>query len=159
MSREWAPGDVALVRRGSSDWHRAMWADRPNLEAPGWHCIHGPCDNVTDVRPLVVLDAEDREQVEDVFRLMLRTLPKIAPTHRDYADALQAALRSLIEPPKPPEPMGLGAVVEDGAGRQWVRTERDAGERVWEKPWLYNGLRKHWQIVDAVRILSEGVTA
>jgi hypothetical protein len=67
---------------------------------------------------------------------------------------MQAALRSLIAPPKPPEPQGLGAVVEDAEGRRWVRVNALI-------PWPYEkgDTRVSWTAVAPapVRVLSEGV--
>jgi hypothetical protein len=38
-------------------------------------------------------------------------------------DCLGDALRAFRVPPKPDEPLGLGAVVEDADGRRWVRVD------------------------------------
>ena len=70
----------------------------------------------------------------------------------------QAVAVSVITPPKPAEPTGLGAVVEDANGSQYVRlaTKDDA-------PWHLQpegpiGFNAHpYHEIDAVRVLSEGV--
>jgi len=71
-------------------------------------------------------------------------------------------LASLIEqieaqtkPPKPAEPTGLGAVVEDSEGFRWVRNDApiEPSWRCDHRGW------QTWAKVDAVRVLSEGVTA
>lgn len=107
--------------------------------------------------PLAVIDPEDREAVERLVYAYWRTDGDI-PT-RQGVDNMQTVLREYANPPapKPAEPTGLGAVVEDADGQRWVRTEDYAGERVYEKPWLNAGLRRNWQIVAAVRVLSEGI--
>jgi len=63
------------------------------------------------------------------------------------------ALRSLTKPPKPEEPTGLGAVVEDEDGTAWHRTR--AGRWITEEDdVLASG---DWSHVRAVKVLSEGV--
>lgn len=171
MSKDWKPGDVALVEAG-------CWANRKVALrlAEGWAHTNGvnvDGDGVVSVvRPLVVIDPEDREQVE---RLIL-ALPDAADwgfasaNNYDHPDDLavvegifepfQTALREFAnpKPPKPEEPTGLGAVVEDSDGERWIRTstpEDDADDL--NKPWYRRGVRKNWLIVDAVRIVGEGV--
>lgn len=112
---------------------------------------------------VVVLNPEDREQVERLAR-------DIEARH-DFGDNviatsdIQDALHSLITPPKPPEPQGLGAVVEDEHGDLWLRVD-------WVNPWCIakpNERQTHqqkrkpthdphvkWADVAAVRVLSEG---
>jgi hypothetical protein len=75
-----------------------------------------------DYRPVVVIDPEDREQVE-------RLCSGLLDIHwYGNADAMQVALRKFANPtpPKPDEPTGLGAVVEDADGIRWVL----AGQRL-----------------------------
>lgn len=65
-----------------------------------------------------------------------------------------------ITPPKPEEPLGLGAVVEDAKGKRWVRG-RDSNchwypETGFDRtvgPWA------PWAEIAAVKVLSPGVTA
>lgn len=95
MNLTWKPGDVAMVRT------RAMIeADKPPVRAlrtlGGWRSeVDGWARDkeVLEVRPLVVLDPEDLEQVERLDDLLLETL--------DDATAqvdMQAALRALMKP-------------------------------------------------------------
>ena len=72
-------------------------------------------------------------------------------------NALQAALRSLVTPPKPDEPQGLGAVVEDAEGRRWVRVNETL-RAVWRPvdASTSNSFRNYPDIA-AVKVLSEGV--
>ena len=65
--REWKPGDVAMVRKGRSDEHIAV---RSDLAAVDWHCLHGECHNVTEARPLVVIDPEDFDAVARLARIV-----------------------------------------------------------------------------------------
>jgi hypothetical protein len=120
------------------------WADGDDDE-----CWYFPSD-VADPRPLVVIDPEDREQVE----ALMAALPAYLldkPVSR-----VQDGLRSLIADPKPEEPLGLGAVVEDDKGRTWVSAYRD-GRTKWVPS---NGSRfpTNYDDVAAVKVLSEGVS-
>lgn len=122
VSREWKPGDVAMY-----DGHIAfVWddedfgGDRPTFvytDTDG-----DPCSvyaEGTNARPLVVIDPEDREQVE-------RLMPPNWHRTDEALDWFQDHIRSLADPkpPKPDEPKGLGAVVEDADGHHWVRIAR-----------------------------------
>lgn len=115
-----------------------------------------------DLRHLVVIDPEDREQVErfaETHHLAVgfARWNNLHPnTQRDRIDIMQATLRGFAEPetPKPEEPTGLGAVVEDADGLQWVRIESPPGWWWWRNS---NGETRWWPDIDAVRSLSEGV--
>lgn len=106
--------------------------------------------------PVVVIDPEDREQVA----LILSHYHDWKWTD-DMASAsisdMQAALREFANPtpPKPDEPTGLGAVVEDDAGTRWVRTDmcRGAGANSWSS----DDGSQDYAAIEAVRVLSEGV--
>jgi len=165
MKREWKPGDVAMVSVSDLDEPQIMlrdkagWADREatfywDKAEAGWE--------ITDVRPLVVIDPEDAEQIGRLAEAWE------AQTHATLSDTpmtltqyrLQAALRSLITPPKPEEPTGLGAVVEDAEGYFWIRSATSGGD-----PWRAEGARAPggrsfhtWSDIVAVKVLSEGVT-
>lgn len=108
---------------------------------------------------LVVLDAEDREAVVQLRKALCDSGAFTGLTKGNISK-LQSALREFADPkpPKPEEPTGLGAVVEDIEGRQWVRFKH------YEiKPWSLDGPsaeRHHaqfWRDIDVVRVLSEGV--
>ena len=110
-------------------------------------------------RPVVVIDPEDREQVERLIRAQDVSFDGVARENVTDADLLdmQAALREFANPtpPKPDEPTGLGAVVEDAKGTRWVRV-RDGFNWRWRNDRL--GEQTTYAYVDAVRVLSEGVT-
>jgi hypothetical protein len=178
MSREWKPGDVVSATVGGRPNVRlvAGWSKYdPRLRwcelSPRWadgdddDCWFMPAQ-VADARPLVVIDPTDRVQVE-----RLRDLWDEA--HEDQqghkpsqsakgarGNALQAALREFADPkpPKPEEPTGLGAVVEDEVGVLWVR-DADRSERWFSGPASAIPRRVTWDEIDAVRVLSEGVTS
>lgn len=104
--------------------------------------------------PCVVIDPEDSGQVNRLVGLLAERGWIATQSH-----GLRDALRELAKPPKPAEPTGLGAVVEDANGSQYVRlaTKDDA-------PWHLQpegpiGFNAHpYHEIDAVRVLSEGVT-
>ena len=164
-AREWAPGDVALVRPmycdhpdvvavrtgvpGNEGWAYSMVADNGKT-TQSWS---SDPDGLSVVRPLVVIDPEDREQVERLVRIYYHDGG--GPLD-ELASRMQAALRGFVnpKPQKPEEPQGLGAVVEDGAGSRFVRSDVETCNP-WRGP---NGLPWEWSDIDAVRVLSEGVT-
>lgn len=95
MSGEWKPGNVARTKRGGTVARTATrrWVllddgRQVNLD-------HEP-------RPLIVIDPEDLEQVERLERdLADRMGWHVTTINNARLFALQAALRSLVEPPKP----------------------------------------------------------
>lgn len=152
MTREWKPGDFQLFVDEQA--RRFTWR-KPD------EAIYGPpSKGAFNYRPLVVIDPEDREQVSRLAAAW------DSQTHAQLDEGapmtlsgwrMQAALRSQIEPPKPDEPTGLGAVVEDSAGDQWVRI-RITGPDVkpadqWRTWWGH----RDWDDISAVRVLSDGV--
>ena len=166
--RQWKPGDVALVEVGC--WANPRVAVRTGVPSNmGWaYCgehdgrstqnwtadSHG---TVTPIRPLVVIDPENREQVER----LTDALQGVGIDTTGW-DLVRAALREFADPkpPKPEEPTGLGAVVEDAAGLRWTRVE--AGEAKTWNPWFPAGdpdmQPDEWARIDAVRVLSPGYT-
>jgi hypothetical protein len=155
-TREWKPGDVAMVRYIDGGVEPSMLTYRH-----GWVSMvdgrgDGRDEPVTPLRPLVIIDAEDREQVERLTKAYHERRRQITD---DTASDMQAALREFANPtpPKPEEPTGLGAVVcYDGSpwvglghGR-WLEVPED--RRVEPR-------RRLWSEFHAdVRVLSEGVT-
>lgn len=154
MSREWKSGDVAMVGVGChANRHVGMF------DGVGWRYADGIRWAANDpaivtARPLVVIDPEDREQVERLWRIWTT----FAPNHRLAQDNLQAALREYADPkpPKPEEPTGLGAVVEDAEGRRWTRYRETTTVRHWH-PADGCGTERRYAEIDGVKVLSEGV--
>jgi len=161
MKRDWQLGDVAMVTDPARFGERAMILLGHD---PANRCWHGVADNgdvrcldanqAESVRPLVVIDPECIDEVDRLRDAVWRGGP---------LDAWQSALREFANPtppkppePKPPEPMGLGAVVEDINGVPWVRCENADQETHW---YGRNKRRESYEAIDAVRVLSEGVTA
>lgn len=147
--REWKPGDVAMVTA------RDLTQPAVRGASTGWYW---PGDflgdrDVTDVRPLVVIDPEDGDAVERMNSLYYaKRAAGLA-----QLTAMQAALREFANPapPKPEEPTGLGAVVEDERGTRWVRSpDTDYPDAPWASAEFYP---RPWSEINAVRKLSEGV--
>lgn len=161
-TRQWKPGDVALVRDACEydgvepgEKVRIFVRSREAGKMVWW----GPdgflppeSDLIESVRPLVVIDPEDMLAVERLQDLYLAAEAKGLS-----GLSMLAALREFADP-KPPfeEPTGLGAVVEDDEGHLWIRRgpvhfvaaelHADSGPRTWGE-------------IDAVRVLSQGVAA
>lgn len=171
--RDWKPGDVAMV----TEYDEHVPAFYANADSCGnrvhvvnhWHYLRPTREGCTwtskpdaAARPLVVIDYEDRKQVEWLLAVMKDHgwggIDDEAP-----AD-LQAALREFANPTPPiEEPRGLGAVVEDAKGRLWFRMTVEnqtwPGE-VWQ--WQYGDGDERWSKwpeINAVRVLSEGWSA
>lgn len=161
MSREWEPGDVLL---DTDDGMIGLVVDQgfgcrsgPQHDDAGTHVHYEDGDwNASirsDHRRLLVIDPEDREQIERLESAMADALGWTLLHNGPRVDGLQAALRSLLAPPKPDEPTGLGAVVEDTAGERWVRF--CDSWRLDQSPAGY----RSYSAIDVVRVLSVGVTA
>jgi hypothetical protein len=171
-AREWTPGDVArhpqgfrgtfvqgytaanqIVNRanGCTDPHHKGEHDHWHYAYGGWDRRDSPMSR--EGRPLVVIDPEDDN--DDVSRLW-----RLLPNRLVSIDQLQDALREFADPtpPKPDEPMGKYAVVEDTDGVEWVRI--DPAGFGWQRlgdPSTEHNAYASWDGFDAVRVLSEGV--
>ena len=174
MTREWQPGDVALVRNQWGVWNVAICSLRTGVL--GWVWKYGVADDYDRVddpdrtaRPLVVIDPEDAEQVERLLASLMTQWPKVVvglpvddrdALNQIYLVAIKQALREFANPksPKPDEPTGLGAVVRDAGGRRWVRALAPLDSVA---PWKRDdcGHWGDWSGIDAVEVLSEGVIA
>lgn len=170
MSREWKPGQTFLARvdrwDGAQEWPddtsmvrlvalsdgylEAVEGDpaEPFIIPPGcWGYVH----------PLLVIDPEDREQVAALLSRYHKWKWSLDIAEAS-TDDMQAALRSLLEPPKPDEPMGLGAVVEDREGVRWLRTNPSGSHQWTRKDAGAKGLFDHrpYDRLDVIRVLHEG---
>lgn len=163
MSREFKPGDVAMAQNEHGVWDRAILQVHPLGERWVYGVAHATRSvDWADVRPLAVIDPEDPEQVERLLNLYAAQWTHLPRSECDFdsTPTMQAALREFASP-KPPEPTGLGAVVESADGRQWVRALPDGGPAKWRlvtldgriDPWAV------WSAIPAVRILSPGYVA
>jgi hypothetical protein len=117
-------------------------------------------------RPVVVIDPEDREQVERLLRGYAgwKADPDDITNYPEYVDHMQAALREFANPtpPRPEEPTGLGPVVEAPNGDRWSRIE-PTGDPDHTRVWICEADEqvrpRPWPDIAAVRVLSEGVQA
>lgn len=166
--REWKPGDVARVTIASRLNGGVSEYIALNVGAFGWHGVSAGegAGRLTDNeeafrierRPLVVIDPEDHEQVVRLATLYNAATVDYTIGARPLADALREF--ATPTPPKPDEPIGLGAVVEGAAYtddvRRFVRVS-DRAPAVWMDD--ESNCRHDWAEIDVVRVLSEGWTA
>lgn len=126
--------------------------------------LHDAVDEVWTalIKPLAVIDADDREDVERFREIASRWADQVPHSlmrergDMDHTDAMQAALRQFAAPtPQIEEPMGLGAVVETANGDLFVRSKTITTVAHW-KP-AKGGERRKWEHLRVVRVLSEGI--
>ena len=159
---DWKPGDVALMDEVGIVFHYAPLDcdDNEWVSATQGGAYPG---NGYEVRRLLVLDPEDRAHVERLRDLIDEACRDqtsghghidIGPVKGQRGNALQAALPAMLTPPKPDEPLGLGAVVRDAGGRCLVRSDVATSN-----PWRDDrGIPHEWDGFHAVEVLSTGVT-
>src|SRR5437868_4906157 len=122
----WKPGQVGTIDTRPVGDRLVFFTGSAWVSAQG-----ASLNRFLEPRPLVVIDPEDREQVErlaEAWSGACRVTPLRAP-----ADRMQTALRSLVTPPKPDEPMGRYAAVQTAEGLEYVRLGDGP------KPWMHNG--------------------
>lgn len=163
---DWKPGDVAMVTDGNVEWvgmvrprHEAGAALLEIVYAKGGFDIVDDLAEGYTIRPLVVIDPDDAEQVERL---------RVALDGRSFSawacganTVIAAALREFASPtpPKPEEPTGLGAVVEDDKGKRYVRyAMHDLAAWRAEYPAEESRPYRYFHDLNIVRVLSEGVT-
>ena len=137
MKREWKPGDVAVITEYGDETPAVLVADNA-CEAAGhgssgshWHYFTRNPDGSTwtsnpspAARPLVVIDPQDREQVErlrDLWDDAHEDQQGHRPSHSGKCargNCLQAALREFANP-TPPEPTDPRAYVTDRRENVW----------------------------------------
>lgn len=159
--REWKPGDVVAVANQGSGLRnlRGIVVSNPSM-VRGWAVIlpdrgrEQMAFGEKELRPLAVIDPEDREQADRLFRLWCDSLG--GPAMGEQVDAMQAALRDFANPTAP-EPRNDGALIECDYDGKHGRAVRLGGS------WTFYGdaLRDSGAIYEDftnVRVLSEGVT-
>jgi hypothetical protein len=112
---------------------------------------------VTDVRPLVVLDLAD---IDEDFA---ETWPEVAQQLLNSGSGVGICIADQVKAqtrlPKPPEPTGLGAVVKDREGNRWIRTaEAETFGLHWVQVGAQGGALLSYRNIGVVEVLSEGVT-
>jgi hypothetical protein len=111
--REWKPGDVAALHYSFADAGRAIRVSgcKGHGSCDHWHFAngnHGTGDGASEIRPLVVIDPEDREQVERLYRAIYRAFGDDPSDYSpDDERDMQAALREFADP-KPPRCVAHG---------------------------------------------------
>ena len=162
---EWTPGELWLLNEdsGYSGDERILFrTDRRWVDAEGDKRDLSDSSVKRLAHPLVVIDPEDREQVERLAECYLSNvglaigLPlaskRIAHALREFADP---------KPPKPEEPLGLGAIVLDVKGDRWANLIDTTISRH-DQHWMSVRNPKLWSDyadINVVEVLSEGVTA
>ena len=84
----------------------------------------------------------------------------------NYFHEIAAQIEEQVRP-RPAEPQGLGAVVEDRSGVRWIRLHTHGACNDWylvkandyTREDVSHGGRRKWHQIDAVLVLSEGVKA
>lgn len=174
MTREWQPGDVAMAPWPQARSGEQVFSDQRVVRyESGWALAADPDDYLNDgygwspsesARPLVVIDPENREQLERIARTTHVALTGDVPAWSTLSgkdqvrrmDALAMALDAELKPSKPEEPMGAGATVEDDRGDWWIRVARGADGAVWHLSG-FPEVRAPYADINAVRVLSDGV--
>lgn len=103
---------------------------------------------------LVVIDPEDPARVQRLGKLLAAR----GYMTGDRTEDLQAILRDLLPtPPKPDEPQNRYAAVRDSRGEEWLRDKN--GKWCQSGHPVYGTRVRHYADIDAVEVLSEGVTS
>lgn len=165
MTREFKPGDVAMVRINKTE--QVAFRDRIGWITLPLHDVLADnlqtCEGVDyPARPLVVIDPESAEDVERFREIASRLADEVPYDEcgdRPYTAAMQAALREFANPipTRPDEPTGLGSVVEDAKGDQWVLINVTGSDMKPARQWRTVWGNRTWAEIDAVEVLSEGV--
>jgi hypothetical protein len=153
--REWKPGDVAsILPKGTQVALRTR---------AGWTYADGSTHGVRadeyNFRPLVVIDLPPGALAG--WPVLVNALREAGEKtgYRMIFDGLIEQIETQTKPPKPEEPTGLGAVVEDADGRLFTRRCDCGAPRDW---WPNHAIEEvavgtAYSDIDAVRVLSEGV--
>lgn len=124
-----------------TDTNAFRWASGQTIDTMRAH----QSSDVTDVRPLIVLDLPDPQ------RLLtgLRNIAGITPVDGGFLQPIIDQIEAQTRPPKPAEPTELGSVVVDADGRKWVRAN------VGSEPWFsYNCFDwRAWHCIDVAEVV------
>lgn len=162
--REWKPGDVAwfdlsdqpvLMMRGLD----GRWTGYAN-QTDYW--VDRPYDGLHNQRPAVAVDPESRVDFERIADMYDPTDLDECWNGRDlFISDLQEAFRRLVreqeKPPRPDEP-GIGGLVRDRSGVEWVHAN------VSKAPWHSMDGRGRWawwsdlDVPDKRHVMAEGIT-
>lgn len=130
IGREWKPGDVAMIAGAdpAAEGVRAIWQGNQWATSTSRYYNHW---QVNIRRELVVIDYEEREQVEHLARCIWDhcLMTKGGPSIAEIA-GVAAALREFAKPTPPPlteMPTDLAARVIDRDNDVWARSH----DRTW----------------------------
>lgn len=182
MGRAWEPGDIALVTYGDGNvkQSQAICGRRALDDSLAWVFPSGVVRDVEGsiANRLIVLtlggdrpwpgDRERRTAAEMLIAMLRETAdtsfkPEVSDLARVVADQIEHQTQEPA-PPKPPEPLGVGAVVECDPGPVY---DRAWAVRVWEgdafsgRPWYWhdssgNGGPRYYADLPVLRVTSEG---
>lgn len=147
--QEWEPGTVAMVTDGRGEY---LALRRTPGATSYWvgNVRHATDGKVTSVRPLLVLDPDDPDQMRELERRLSAADWSASDFTTNRVDAISVTVRAMLPKPtpvKPAEPAGLGAVVEDIHGYLWTRFREHPSSLV--PPWIdHGGHKRHYADIE-----------
>lgn len=173
--QKWRPGDVAEVtmrhKSGTEQtWSLCMYTDDGSWVSSDSGRLYSDTGvwKIVRTRPLVVIDPEDRKQVERLVNLVDDCFNdvRVDGTGPTAVDLAQTRLREFASPtpPKPDEPKSYLAVVQVADGRRYWRWSAGDAHTGW--PWRLLGAvhadteddgNFRWDDLAVVEVVSAGV--
>jgi len=117
-------------------------------------------------RQVVSIDVDESAQIDRLCKALVSAMWHAGDTasaaNGVHPITVRKALRTLLAPPRPDEPQGLGAVVEDEQGARWIRVGAqtlDEAPRAWARHGNVGALFAWVTYADiaVTKVLSEGV--
>lgn len=171
MSANYALGTVAIVTNKYGVSHPAIRTFDPN--AVGHHGVWRPGiadifyedHDVTDVRPMLLVDPQDPEALAAALKaaagstgFTIRTQSgRAIDDGADFTPAFAVAVLRHLADPKPEEPAGDRATVRDHEDVLWTRFQgdRDYQGASWQNA---NQRWRFYKDIDVAEVLFEGYT-
>lgn len=155
MGATYERGTVAMVTAlNRREEYRACFTGKTWTELAGAFSVDEP----TSIRPLVILDDVDAIDAHILLEGLRRWSEWTSLTsEKRLLGNLIDQIEAQTKPPRPAEPTGLAAVVEDEAGNNWVRMGGGPA------PWMLahaspdNRDTVPYSTIQTVRVLAEGV--
>lgn len=110
-------------------------------------------------RPVVVLDLSQWSSASTAAVCEWLRAKCVSAPSESQVHYIANAIEAQTKPPKPDEPLGLGAVVEDAEAWRWVLFN-PGGRKPWRRnePRSYDGATyRIYADIDAVKVLTEGI--